>query len=157
MLPHQLPDDEATARQWVAPCGINCYNCSSHARGLVTTLAQALQESLAGFETMLPAFAEIFPIYKDYDKFNAILADLAEEKCPGCRSGTPNNADCQIYRCDQLSPGGLCADCSQFPCDKADEAPFVKGAWVSHTKQIQAQGLLEYWRASKANRKLKRE
>ncbi|MHA1673250.1 MAG: DUF3795 domain-containing protein [Promethearchaeota archaeon] len=91
-------EDLTEAQKWIAPCGINCYVCSAHNEGVITQHAEVVRDYLKGFGKMVPAFLEIFPIYKHYDHFKAILEDLAEGKCEGCRSGNPANAACKIYK-----------------------------------------------------------
>ncbi len=76
---------------WVAPCGINCSNCSIHSR---------TEEELSYWKSQ--------------------NVDLNSIWCDGCRSDRTKShwsPDCKLLECCVYQKHlDFCSDCSEFPC-----------------------------------------
>jgi len=106
---------------------------------------------MKGFASFAPFMAGFNPIYKEYSAFEAILNDLVDAKCEGCRSGHPLNAECGIFNCAKLLPKGTCAECAEFPCHPSGVDDSLRKSWIEGIEDIRANGLAKHWTSTKSH------
>ena len=120
--------DAATdRRKLVAYCGLYCGLCDWHTR--LPQRAAALAESIAMAE---------FPAPKPVGKFLADLSHPPETK--RCRGGNCGPR-CAIKKCAIAKGVNVCAECSEFPCERIQTLAKSEPTLVHDGQRIRKIGL----------------
>jgi hypothetical protein len=131
-------DAAADRRKLVTYCGLYCGLCGWHVR--LPQRAAALAESIA---------LEEFPPPKQVAQFLENLSHPSEDKrCRGGKCG----ARCAIKKCAIAKGVTVCADCSEFPCQRIQTLARSEPTLVHDGQRIRKIGL-EAWIDEQEQRK----
>lgn len=143
---------------FVAPCSLLCYTCTGFKDGPVTECAKKLYTYLNGFgemrgTNMQPREREEW--LAEFEKFHNTLQYVGGV-CGGCREGRGSGCieGCVIPDCVKERGVDFCAQCSEFPCEKAAEffktcGGAVRSAWESGSVRLKEVGLENYFQEKK--------
>lgn len=139
---------------YVAPCSLLCYTCTAFRSGPVSECAHKLYIYLDGFCEMCGenmTEEERGTWYAQFDEFHGTLRCLSGV-CPGCRKGPGMGCieGCVVPSCAKEHGVDFCAECSAFPCQKAEEffaahSEKVMQAWKNGSRRLQEIALEAYF------------
>jgi len=130
---------------FLAPCGLNCAKCLSHAQGDIKKLSLDLQERLGSFDHYAERFSGFNPAFKNYPAFKELLTLFTQGSCQGCRQGTCLNTACGIITCHQEKGVDFCFQCAEFPCQKSNLDPNLHQRWLTMNQRMKEIGVEAYW------------
>jgi hypothetical protein len=117
---------------FIAPCSLLCYSCMSFKDGPSPEGAKNVYKYSDGWgefwSALLPEDKrEEWNIW--FKSFQNTLRYLGGASCPGCRNSPPSNKDggcgclegCVIPACVKERGVDFCAECNEFPCQKAKD------------------------------------
>lgn len=137
----------------VAPCAFCCFTCPAMKGGVVEETSAKLSHYLQGYyefnKKNLPL--KYRPYSKKVKMFTEHLEKMSNARCNGCRNGADKKCcipNCSILQCTKTHNIDFCAECSEFPCKKAEG--FLKDTtleeWRSNNERIKKYGIEEYYK-----------
>ena len=140
----------------VAPCSMMCHTCPACQGGAMEETARQLLKYLEGCyefnDAMLPD--EYRGWLDSFSSFQARLEKYTRRSCPTCRQ-TPENGqgcieDCPVRVCYQEKGVDFCAECGEFPCEKAKDFfmkrhPVIAADWENGSLRIRKIGAEAYF------------
>ena len=144
----------------VAPCSMMCHTCPGCQGGAIEETAKKLLKYFEGYyefnDTMLPE--QYRGWLEQFDRFRAYLGKYARRSCPTCRE-TPENGrgcieNCPVRSCYKGKGVDFCAECDEFPCEKAknffmNHHPIVAEDWEKGSVRIREIGIVAYFEERK--------
>lgn len=151
--------------EYIAPCALLCYSCPSYGKGPVSEAARKLYRYWQGYDVFRGMYLpenQREAWYKEFATFTGTLQFLGGASCPGCRNNPPSEKDgwgcvdgCVIPACAKEHGVDFCAECSEFPCEKA-ETFFVSTnhcctgeEWKKRTLEMRKVGAETYFEENK--------
>jgi hypothetical protein len=98
--------------------------------------------------------------HKWFNTFQNTLQYLGGASCPGCRNNPPSNKDgwgclegCVIPACVKERGVDFCAECDEFPCQKAKDffttPEMTSSYWENGSRRIKEVGIEAYFEEKK--------
>lgn len=144
----------------VAPCSLLCYTCTGYKDGVIAECAKKLHTYLDGFEKLVGrnmSKEDRENWYRDFNTFRGTLANIGGG-CHGCRADASLKGGCiegcVIPECVKERGVDFCADCREFPCQRARDffASYdgkVEEVWEKGTERIREIGIEAYFEERK--------
>lgn len=148
---------------YVAPCSLLCYACMSFKDGPSSEGAKNVYKYSDGWgefwSALLPE-EKREEWRKEFDTFQNTLQYLGGASCPGCRNNPPSNkegwgclAGCVIPACVKERGVDFCAECDEFPCQKAKDFFATHNrtgdGWENGSRRIKKVGVDVYFEEKK--------
>lgn len=144
---------------YVAPCSLLCYACPSLKNGPVSECAKRLHNYWEGYCEFR---SEYLPEenrsawHSEFNAFDNTLHFLGGASCPGCRNNPPSNKGgwgclegCVIPTCVKERGVDFCAECDEFPCQKAKNFfathNWTGEDWENGNRRIKEVGINAYF------------
>lgn len=149
--------------QYVAPCSLLCYACGSFKDGPVSECARRLHTYWEGYcefrSRYLPEESRS-AWHTEFKAFDDTLQYLGGASCPGCRNNPPSNKGtwgclegCVPQACVKEHGVDFCAECDEFPCQKAKDFftthENLVDEWESGNRRIKEVGAEAYFEEKK--------
>lgn len=145
---------------YVAPCSLFCYTCPGLKDGAISESATKLCNYFKGYYDFNDAnMPEQYRSWlKDFESFYGKLNGYTKSKCPGCRnnpsSGMGCIEGCVVPRCAKDHGIDFCAECSEFPCQKAKDFfatinNVIVQDWENGNQRIKEVGIENYFNEKK--------
>lgn len=134
----------------IAPCGCLCYSCTGCAHGIIVQSSKTLLHYLDGYSSFLEK-----QDHKDkplVDTCIRVLSYWSKLNCPGCRNDVSNQCtleNCFVRDCIKEKQLDFCADCENFPCDKAHESKAFMNTWLNASTRIREVGAEQFFSEEK--------
>ena len=117
--------DKQTLLHYIAPCSLSCYTCPGLKDGAISECAKKLCNYFTGYydfnDANIPEQYRAWLV--EFETFYKKLDRYTPSKCPGCRNNPTSNAGCiagcVVPTCVKEHGVDFCADCSEFPCQRA--------------------------------------
>ena len=152
--------DKQQLLHYVAPCSLFCYTCPALKDGAVSECAQKLCNYLEGYydfndENIPEKYRSWLP---EFESFYKKLEGYTKSRCPGCRDNPSPGAGCVegcvVPSCVKEHEVDYCAECSEFPCQKAKDFFLtlnivIERDWELGNKRIKEIGIEEYFNEKK--------
>ena len=146
--------------RYVAPCSLICYTCPACKDGAISQCSSRLCNYYEGYyefnDANLPD--EYRGWLKDLKEFYEKLERNTHSACPTCRE-YPENAqgcidNCVVRDCYKKKHVDFCAECSDFPCQKAIDFfqqvnPVIIKDWMAGNERIKEIGIRQYFEEKK--------
>ncbi len=145
---------------YIAPCSLLCYTCPSLKDGAIAECSAKLCKYFEGYYDFNDA--NIPEQYRGYlDEFASFYKELekyTDSKCPGCRNkpipGFGCIEGCVVPECVKEQGVDYCAECSEFPCEKATNFfatinKVIGRDWENGNKRIKEVGIEKYFNEKK--------
>ena len=145
--------------KYVAPCSLLCYTCMGCKDGAIPEYAGKLYNCMQGVgefrASHMPENAKQ-EWYSFFDGFMETLDNFTKATCPGCRVDPQHGStigDCIIPDCVKEHGVDFCAECNEFPCQKAKN--FCAGhtglnkVWENNNRRISEIGIEAYFEENK--------
>jgi hypothetical protein len=143
----------------IAPCSLLCYACISFQDGPSKEGARNVYTYSDGWGDFWSAHLpeeKREEWHKWFDSFQNTLQYLGGASCPGCRNHPPSNKDgkwgclegCVIPSCVKERGLDFCAECDEFPCQKAKDffkTPKGQSDWETGSRRIKEIGIDAYY------------
>jgi hypothetical protein len=129
----------------LAPCGLDCSRCAGFKDGGIARLSRELLDQLGNYQRVAAIRAKFDPLYASYDKFEAILKELAAASCGGCRG--ENNlcgVPCRAKDCHREKAVDFCFQCGEFPCDQQNAIP-IGERWLKMNQRMKEIGVEPFY------------
>lgn len=133
----------------LAPCGLSCRKCLAYSDGEIRILSTKLQELLGSFDRYAERFSVFLPVFKNYPSFKELLAYFTQADCNGCRKGACKYPNCGVITCYQEKGVDFCFQCDEFPCEKTNFDPDLKGRWIKMNNRMKEIGVESYFEETK--------
>ena len=144
----------------VAPCSMMCHTCPGCQGGAMEQTAKQMLKLLEGYyefnDAMLPE--QYRGWLEQFEGFRAYLEKYTRRSCPTCRE-TPEDGkgcieDCPVRMCFREKGVDFCAECDEFPCEKAKlffltRHPIIAGDWENGSRKLREIGLEAYFEEKK--------
>lgn len=140
-----LPDRDAFIRARLAPCGLSCGQCLAFAQGTVRESAERLNRGLGpNFGPYAERFAQMNPIFKEYEGFSGLLDFIATGSCMGCREQGCLFQTCKVPDCAEKHGVDYCFECAEFPCERHGMPAGLAERWRTNNEKMAEIGV-EAW------------
>jgi hypothetical protein len=133
----------------LAPCGLNCRKCFAYSDGEIRIFSTKLQELLGSFDRYAERFSVFLPVFKNYPPFKELLAYFTQADCNGCRKGACKYPNCGVITCYREKGVDFCFQCDEFPCEKTNFDPDLKGRWIKMNNRMKEIGVESYFEETK--------
>lgn len=134
----------------LAPCGLNCMKCMSHAEGKIKHHSIKLLDLLGPtFDRYAERFRSFMPVFGNYPAFREMLEFLSSGDCSGCRNGMCRYPGCGVMKCYREKGVDFCFQCSEFPCGSSGFDPDLKKRWVEMNVRMKEIGVEAYYAETK--------
>ena len=142
---------------YIAPCSLLCSTCMAYKGGPVTECAKRLQvycEGMCEFLSQNQSEEDRKNTRAFFDNFNAALWNLSGGSCHGCRSDSDQKggclSGCVVPECVKEHGIDFCAECNEFPCQKAKEffgsvGGSLDKVWEVGSRRIREVGIETYY------------
>jgi len=140
----------------VAPCSLMCYTCPGCQNGAISRVAAQLCTYFEGYYDFNDA--NLPQQYRGWlDEFKAFeerLKRFTNAKCPTCRQAPEKFggciAGCVVRECYTQKGVDFCAECDEFPCEKAISFfaginAVIRTDWEAGNRRIQEIGIEQYY------------
>jgi len=137
------------AVQDLAPCGSDCSRCAYYEKSKIVLLSKELNENLINFESMAEKTKNFMPIFNYYEQFSAILKQLSNGTCPGCRFSDKPACQCGINVCHKKEKVNFCFECPKYPCNPTTYNESLTKAWQENNDTMKKIGVDNFYIAQK--------
>lgn len=148
---------------YIAPCSLLCNTCISLKDGPYSEGARNVYKYSDGwgeFWSVRLSEEKRQEWHKEWKWFQDTLQYLGGASCPGCRNNPPSNKEgwgclegCVIPACAKERRVDFCAECDEFPCQKAKDFFASKKSdlidWENGNRRIKEIGLNAYFEEKK--------
>lgn len=136
-----VPEEEALASSWIAPCGLSCGQCVAYDGGPVNAHAKALKRALGNnFGSYAKRFAGMNAVFEKYDHFEELLNFFGRGSCGGCREKGCLFKECQVPACARERDVTYCYQCGEFPCDRHGMPETLAVRWRANNEKMREIG-----------------
>ncbi len=111
--------DYKEAKSRLGACGLDCSRCSDYDMGEIRELSARLVELLGNYRRLALMKERAIPAFAHYDEFHAVLKELSQGACSGCRGDhVLCPTVCSARFCHKENKVDFCFQCSLYPCDR---------------------------------------
>lgn len=145
---------------YVAPCSLLCYTCPAYKDGAISKCASTLCNYFEGYYDFNDANIpdEYRSWLTEFKSFYDKLEKYKKRPCVACRNNPPSSSGCiegcVIRSCTKERGVNFCSECSDFPCEKANNF-FAKinqtilTDWRNGNQRIKEVGIKQYFEEKK--------
>ena len=133
----------------LAPCGNDCSRCAYYENSKIVLLSKELDKNLINFESMAEKTKDFMPIFNYYEQFSAILKQLSNGTCPGCRFSDKPACQCGINVCHKKEKVNFCFECPKYPCNPTTYNESLTKAWQENNDTMKKIGVDNFYIAQK--------
>lgn len=153
--------DKQKLLHYIAPCSLFCYTCPGLKDGAIAECAHRLCQYFEGYYDFnyenIPEQNRSW--LNEFDSFYKKLDGYTNAECPGCRNNPYPGAGCingcVVPGCAKEHGVDYCAECSEFPCQKAKDFfatvnNVIAKDWEYGSSRIREIGIENYFNERKA-------
>lgn len=145
---------------YVAPCSLLCYTCMGFKDGPISQCAKRLyiyNEGVCEFRSTHMLTEKRKEWHSKFNEFHETLLNFSGASCTGCRndpSSCGGIEGCVVPNCVKEHGVDFCADCNEFPCQKAKDFfathdDKISKAWETGNRLIKKVGIDAYFTEKK--------
>lgn len=146
---------------YIAPCSLLCYTCLALKDGAFSECSPRLSgycEGVCEFLSLNMPEDERDKFHLFFNEFQNALKQLSGGMCHGCRNVPSSKKGCikgcVIPDCAQERGVDFCAECNEFPCQKAKDffathSNKITKIWEDGSKRIKEIGIEAYFEEKK--------